>query len=59
MTVAVITDTAASIGRRLADDWDVRLVPLTIAVTGRTYRDTEVDPPSLPPGRITTAGPSG
>lgn len=57
MTVAVITDTAASIGRRLADEWDVRLVPLAIAVTGRTYRDTEVDPSSLPAGRITTSGP--
>ncbi|HEX6235489.1 MAG TPA: DegV family protein [Jiangellaceae bacterium] len=57
MTVAVLTDTAASIGRHLADEWDVRLVPLTIAVAGRTYRDTEIDPCSLPTGRITTSGP--
>ncbi|HEU4541499.1 MAG TPA: DegV family protein [Jiangellaceae bacterium] len=58
MTVTVITDTAASIGRQLADEWNVRLAPLTIAVTGRTYRDTEIDLSNLPTGRITTSGPS-
>lgn len=57
MTVAVITDTAASISRRLADEWNVRLVPLAVMVAGRTYRDTEVDLASLPAARITTSGP--
>jgi DegV family protein with EDD domain len=57
MTVAVITDTAASIGPGLAAEWGVRLVPLTVVVAGGTYRDTEVDASTLPAGRITTAGP--
>jgi DegV family protein with EDD domain len=57
VTVAVITDTAASIGPRLAAEWGVRLVPLTVVVAGATYRDTEVDASTLPAGRITTAGP--
>lgn len=57
MTVLVITDTAASISPELAAEWGVRLVPLTVAVAGQTYRDTEVDPADLPTGKVTTAGP--
>lgn len=58
MTVRVVTDTTASLTPELAAEWDVRLVPLTVVVGGRSYRDTEVDPAQLPPGRATTAGPA-
>ncbi|MCI0687835.1 MAG: DegV family protein [Sporichthyaceae bacterium] len=66
MTVAVLTDTAAALTAELAADWGVQLVPLTVSVGGRAFRDTEVDLSGVLIGtpdatgansRITTAGP--
>jgi len=60
MTVAVLTDTAAALSPELAAEFGVALVPLTVAVDGRAYRDADVDLPALlasTTGRVTTAGP--
>ena len=66
MTVAVLTDTAAALTPELAAEWGVHLVPLTIAVGGQAFRDTDVDLSTLltgspdaagANGRVTTAGP--
>lgn len=57
MTVLVLTDSAASLTPAEAAAWGVRLVPLTVIVAGRAYRDTELDLSSLAGARVTTAGP--
>ena len=57
MTVLVLTDTAASLTPADAAASGVRLVPLTVIVAGRAYRDTEVNAATLTGGRRTTAGP--
>lgn len=58
MSVVVVTDTTASLSPQLAAQSGVRLVPLTVAVAGQAYRDTEVDESILAGGRATTAGPA-
>jgi DegV family protein with EDD domain len=57
VSVLVLTDTAASLAPEDAAAYGVRLVPLTVIVAGRAYRDTDLDATSLPGGRATTAGP--
>src|ERR671919_1457704 len=57
MSVVVVTDTTASVGPRLATEWGIRLVPLTVTVAGRSYRDDEIDVSTLAEARVTTAGP--
>lgn len=58
MSVRVVTDTAAALTSELAASWGVRLVPLTVTVDGRSYRDTDLNPAMLAAGRVTTAGPT-
>jgi DegV family protein with EDD domain len=57
MSVVVVTDTTASVDPRLATEWGIRLVPLTVTVAGRSYRDDEIDVSTLAGARATTAGP--
>jgi DegV family protein with EDD domain len=57
MTVRVITDTGASLPPDVAATAGVRLVPLTVTVGGRSYRETEVDLQALGDARATTSGP--
>jgi DegV family protein with EDD domain len=57
MSVVVVTDTTASVDPRLAADLGIRLVPLTVTVAGRSYRDDEIDASTLARARATTAGP--
>ncbi len=57
MTVLVLTDTAASISPTDAAACGVALVPLTVIVDGRAYRDTDVNEAILGGGRPTTSGP--
>ena len=58
MTVLVLTDTAASVSPTDAAERGVVLVPLTVIVEGRAYRDTEVNAAILASGRATTSGPA-
>src|ERR671910_3481277 len=57
MSVVVVTDTTASVDPGLATEWGIRLVPLTVTVAGRSYRDDEIDLSTLAGARATTAGP--
>ena len=57
MSVVVVTDTTASVGAGLAAELGIRLVPLTVTVAGRSYRDNEIDVSALAGARATTAGP--
>jgi DegV family protein with EDD domain len=57
MSVVVVTDTTASLPPDLAAQWEIRLVPLTVTVAGRSFRDGEIDASAFPPARVTTAGP--
>jgi DegV family protein with EDD domain len=57
VTVVVVTDTTASLTPALAARWGIRLVPLTVTVAGRSYRDDEIDASALAQARVTTAGP--
>jgi DegV family protein with EDD domain len=57
MSVLVVTDTTASLSPELGAQWGVPLVPLTVTVAGRSYRDTEIDVSTLSEARATTAGP--
>jgi DegV family protein with EDD domain len=57
MSVVVVTDTTASVDPGLATEWGIRLVPLTVTVAGRSYRDDEIDASTLAGARATTAGP--
>jgi DegV family protein with EDD domain len=58
MTVLVLTDTAAALSPADAVARGIALVPLTVIVDGRAYRDTEVRAGTLVRGRPTTSGPS-
>jgi DegV family protein with EDD domain len=61
MTVAVITDSAASIPPELAAEWGVSVVPLHLIVGGRAVEDGELSSTDLVERRaegITTAAPS-
>lgn len=61
MTVAVLTDTTSSLPQREAQAWGIKLVPLTVTVGDRTYRDDEIAPERLfadPASALRTAGPS-
>ena len=55
MSVVVVTDTTASVDPELAAEWGIRLVPLTVTVAGRSYRDGEIDVSSLVGATATTA----
>ena len=57
MSVVVVTDTTASVDPGLAAELGIRLVPLTVTVAGRSYRDDEIDVSALAGVRATTAGP--
>src|ERR671919_401937 len=57
MSVVVVTDTTASVDPGLATEWGIRLVPLSVTVAGRSYRDDEIDVSTLAGARATTAGP--
>jgi len=62
VTVAVLTDTTSALPDREAAEWGIHLVPLTVTVDGRTYRDGEIAPEHLvgadQPTALHTAGPS-
>src|SRR5918994_2265284 len=57
MSVVVVTDTTASVDPGLATEWGSRLVPRTVTVAGRSYREDEIDASALAGARATTAGP--
>lgn len=61
MTVAVLTDTTSALPEREARAWGITLVPLTVSVGDRTYRDGEIAPELLLADHgavLHTAGPS-
>lgn len=60
MTVAVITDSAATIPDEMAADLGITVVPLRLAIGTDPYRDGEVDPELLLSRgeEITTSGPT-
>jgi len=41
--VAIMTDTASQITKELADEYNIKLVPLHIIIDGESYPETEVD----------------
>jgi DegV family protein with EDD domain len=57
VTVLVLTDTAASVSAAEAAARGLILVPLTVIVDGRAYRDTEISTATLAGGRYSTSGP--
>jgi DegV family protein with EDD domain len=61
MTVAVLTDSAASLPAELATDRGVTVVPLVLTVDGAGHDDGELpldEVLSRPPGAVTTSGPA-
>jgi DegV family protein with EDD domain len=61
VTVAVVTDSAASLPAGLATDHGVTVVPLVLTVDGTAYDDGDLplaDVLSHPAGGVTTSGPS-
>jgi DegV family protein with EDD domain len=56
MTVAVIVDGAAGLTDALAAEWNVRVLPLALAVDGRAVDPDDED--AARTGRATTSGPS-
>ncbi len=61
MTVAVVTDSAASLPAALAADHGVTVVPLLLAVGGTGYDDGQLPLTEVlahPAGTVTTSGPS-
>lgn len=61
MTVAVVTDSAASLGTRLAADHGVTVVPLALTLAGTTYDDGQLPLAGLLSrldDGVTTSGPS-
>jgi DegV family protein with EDD domain len=61
VTVAVLTDTTSALSPAVAEAWGIRLVPLTLTVGGRTYRDGEIDVNTIHEEAVTTlhtAGPT-
>jgi len=41
--VAVITDTVSELTKELADEYNIKLIPLTIIIDGKAYPETELD----------------
>jgi DegV family protein with EDD domain len=61
MTVAIVTDSAASLGAALVARHGVALIPLVVIVDGTAYDDGQLplaDVLSRPPEVVTTAGPA-
>lgn len=60
MTVAVITDSAASLPPDVADRLDVTVVPMWVVIEGQARRETDIDLDDVlaDPDKVTTSGPN-